>query len=565
MLASSLYEPDVASAQQTWLTGGLLDRVLECRDRLRAHVTGHVASDGGVRDRCGSRVLESALVLHLLRVEEVFPGTQKAICEYLERQRPRVRNNADNGVAVFENALIDAALGTAERNSRAAGFLEHFEHFTSDRKRFMFHAILAELGVVPSDDSFELSSVRYDLYATWVNLEMCAAKILQAFQRGRPELAGQVDRDYLLTELAGGSVRSVYEADVFAHALALLAARRLCPGSPLVRDGIRYLLRCQNSDGGFPFIAGWEPFLTATAGLALAAAGEDRPVLQAMGEFVARHQGADGGWPYAPRVRQSDADCSPYCLEFLRVADPPRFGEQVARAENYLLSLVNEDGGFGTYRRGDNSEVGVTGSAVSALAPSREGLAETLDAAVRYLLGRQQPDGTYERGWSLSEANAIFRAQFALQHYPLDPPAALRDRVRAASALSQRYLTSTQNPDGGWGQRTGAASDVLSTSYSLLTLSKLDEGPALRRGIEYLIARQRGDGGYVSIPDSAGPRPIPHDAPVLADAFALLAVSHVLAGRVRGWRSRPGRGLTRRVGDGGRAADVGRDPSRSRR
>ena len=283
--------------------------------------------------------------------------------------------------------------------------------------------------------------------------------------------------------------------------------------------GIEYLLRAQNPDGGLPFIAGWEPFVTAVSALALAAGEADTELIGRMADFVAAHQGEDGGWPYAPGVHQSDADCSPYCLLLLRAAGPRRFAGQIRAAEQYLAGLVNDDGGFGTYRRGDPSEVGVTGCAALALAPARDRFAVTLDGAVAFLRRRQRQDGTFERGWSLSEANAMFRAMLALRQCARESPEA-----KTAFEACARYLTRAQNADGGWGQCAGDPSDVLSTSYSLLALDACRAAGPVPRAHGYLLAQQQGDGGYISVPDSAGPRPIPHDVPVLADAFALLAL-----------------------------------------
>jgi squalene-hopene/tetraprenyl-beta-curcumene cyclase len=507
-----------------------LDAIAECRVRLSAHLIGHVGSDGGVRDRCGSRVLESSLMLFLLRAEGRYPAAQRGIAEYLRKRAGNVRPGRDGtALGALETALIDAALGDRPTAADSAfAFLDAFDHFTSPRKRFMFHTLLTELGAAESQAQFELESVGYDQYATWVNLQMCALKILRAYQCGRPRLATAADREYLMTRLADGSSRRIFEADIFAHLVALLAARRVEPGTPLVSAGIEYLLRAQNPDGGLPFIAGWEPFVTSVCALALAAGGADPAMIEQMAVFVAAHQGRDGGWPFAPGVRQSDADCSPYCLQLLRVVAPRRFAGQIRAAEQYLAALVNDDGGFGTYRRGDPSEVGVTGCAALALAPARDQFAATLGGAVAFLLRRQRPDGTFERGWSLSEANAMFRAMLALRHCAEGTPELTKAAVRQAFESCARYLIRTQNPDGGWGQCAGDPSDVLSTSYSLLALDACGTAGPVPRAHEYLLAQQQSDGGYFSIPDSAGPRPIPHDVPVLADAFALLALGRPL-------------------------------------
>ncbi|WP_024803523.1 prenyltransferase/squalene oxidase repeat-containing protein [Nocardia sp. BMG51109] len=538
MLASSLYVPPVTGTAPEPVDTAAAPAEWEPLARLRAHVIGHVGDDGAVRDRCGSRVLESCLLLYLLRAEGIFEDTQRGIVEYLETHRadPPESGAYDPEVAAVEQTLVSALLGESGASRVPLEAIDRYRHFTSPRKRFMFHTLFTELSVADSDVPFDLAAVRYDSYATWVNLEMCALKIMRAHQQGEPGAVTDADRTYLLHHLATGSDRSVFEADIFAHAVGLLGLRRIDPASPMIRSGLEALLRCQNPDGGFPFIAGWEPFGTAVCGLALAHSGADPAVVTSMAEYLVRTRSDDGGWAFAPRVRQSDADCTPYCLELLRATNDERFDTAIRATERYLLELVNSDGGFGTYRYGDDSEVGVTGSAVSALEPLRHNDATSgngrdhaaiLDGAVRYLLHKQQTDGTFERGWSASEANAMFRALFAFRHYRSGPPDELRESVESAAGAALRYFRRTQNPDGGWGQRPGDRSDVLSTSYSLLALTCCDTDPAVvRKGTDWLVAQQHRDGGFSSRPDSAGPRPFPHDLPVLADGFALLALAY---------------------------------------
>lgn len=58
-------------------------------------------------------------------------------------------------------------------------------------------------------------------------------------------------------------------------------------------------------------------------------------------------------------------------------------------------------------------------------------------------------------------------------------------------------LWSRQNPDGGWGYRSGASSATEPTLYAVLALAGASSNrPALERGIEWLKSRQRPDGGW---------------------------------------------------------------------
>src|SRR3981081_2750588 len=109
MLSMSMNLPKT-SRGRSWLNGTLWERSGECQSWLRSHVIGSIASDGGVRDRCGSRVLESTLMLHLLRAENAFPGVQQAVERYLEQRRKELAPPTGGSVVELEKSLIDGAL-----------------------------------------------------------------------------------------------------------------------------------------------------------------------------------------------------------------------------------------------------------------------------------------------------------------------------------------------------------------------------------------------------------------------------------------------------------------------
>jgi squalene-hopene/tetraprenyl-beta-curcumene cyclase len=488
----------------------------KARQNLISHLETHVASDGGVHERCQSRVLESALILSLLRSEKVHQKAQYDLITYLTNTL-HARN-----ITAFDRILIHAALGIGEtvRAADALKWLDDYDHFTADRKQVMLCIILALLGAVDATDIPDPDRIRYRNLAPWTAVSLCALKVIGAQIKRLPHLVSEVDRSFLLDR------SSDTECHLLAHLLTLHAHRILQPDSATIRDDISKLVPRLNADGGMPFICEMEVFCTATAGVALTRAGAQGPMLTRMADYLVSLQAAEGGWAFTATAPLCDADDTAYCVEFLSEFDPVRYRENITAGQEYLLSTANPDGGFPTFQRGRESEVTMTAGALIALAPLWSRHRDTLGATANFLLNSQRPDGTFERSWSLSETNAMFRTAFAIRSIPgawLDQRA--RNRISLAAARTVDYLERAQNGDGGWGQRVGAASDVLSTSYAILTAACWGRRIPQRRGLAYLLAAQEPDGGFSSIPDQSGPRPLPYDVPVLADIFALTALT----------------------------------------
>ena len=231
------------------------------------------------------------------------------------------------------------------------------------------------------------------------------------------------------------------------------------------------------------------------------------------------------GGPTPRTCGKATSTTAAYCLQFLRALDPARYATQIDAGDEYLLAIANPDGGFPTFRHGHPSEIAMTAGALTALTPDARGRAEIAPAALEYLLTAQQPDGTFERSWSLSEANSIFRALQALQHTQHLQPSPTRVRVNQVTSLAMSRLATTQHPDGGWGHQPAEPSDPISTSYALLVTRNWHTTPTHRAGLGYLLAQQQPDGGFTSRPDQAAPRPIPYDVPVLADICVLSALN----------------------------------------
>ncbi|WP_405804381.1 prenyltransferase/squalene oxidase repeat-containing protein [Streptomyces sp. NBC_01187] len=508
-------------------------RLLAAQARLAGRVRARVGADGLVAAPCESRVLESALLLGLVR--GLAPGDPA--CDRLTRYLKHALDT--DPPDPVQSAVARAVLGeVVAGHADTERMMARFPHFTAGRKRLMFQTLLAHLGAAPWP---ALPLARYAEYAasgqqSWLGLEMAALKVLAAHGTGRTAELGPGDLDALAPALRPGPV---WEANHLARLLGLLALWTDPARRTETSAAIRRVTRELRPDGGLPFITGMDLFATVTGGLALTAAGYGAHAsVRRMADAVAARQHADGGFGFTRGVRQSDADDTSYALEFLRATAPGRHVRAVEAAEDHLVALANDDGGVPTFARGVESETAMTAGAANALAPStRPGPRRTAEAAARFLARaaeeaseREGPGGAlHERSWSRNVTNALHRTVLAcesLTRTGLDVPrerlAGLRERL--LSQLVERRL-----PDGGWGHEDTGPSDPISTAYAAVALSRSREHALeLRSAVDYLADRQRPDGGFTSVPDQAGPRPLLYDAPALADICVLLAWGHAL-------------------------------------
>jgi len=256
-----------------------------------------------------------------------------------------------------------------------------------------------------------------------------------------------------------------------------------------------------------------------------------------------REQGRDhalGGWCFSNgEHRWPVSDCTAEALSaVLKVHEAANLmlspserisDERIAQAAEFILSRQNADGGFGTYerRRGsswletvnpsemfgqcmtERSYIECTGSSISALAHVRAAhprmLGSRLDDAVQrgvhFLRSRQRKDGSYAAFWGINFTYAIFHVAKGLRAagVPAKDPAL----VRAAE-----WLIGKQRADGGWGEHYSGClqdryvehpqSQVVMTSWALLALMEIIEAnaKAITRGIAWLQQVQSADGSW---------------------------------------------------------------------
>ncbi|MER7768670.1 prenyltransferase/squalene oxidase repeat-containing protein [Kitasatospora sp. NPDC096140] len=486
--------------------------------RLRAHLLSRVDPDGAVRDSCHSRVLESALLLALLDRTRQEPAARGRVAAYLAGHR--------NSPQPLDRLLARAALGGRPAMADLPDvevLLRQAPDFTGARKRALLHAVLVLLGATPDPappgvDAFDLRGLH-----TWARVQVTAVKAVLAHAHRQPNLIDAPDLELLRSTQRPGTV---WEANLLIH-LSVLHALAPVPGHQhVITDGIRTALQYQRPDGGMPFICDEDTWLTATAGLALHTTKAPVAVLDAVAGRLLRLQQPGGGWSYTEHARLADVDCTSVAVEVLHVTGPKTHRAAISRAIGALHALRGADHGFPTYLAGAPSEACMTAAAANALSTQGEHQHATVAEALDHLASQQRPDGSFPPDWSSSRLHTVFRATLAALRHPSH--ATSGGPARRIIRRATRLVLDSQNPDGGWGQQDGRASDAISTAYALITLSShtAEPGPAAR-GAAYLLTRQRTDGSIADVPDSIGPRPFGFTVPALADTFTLLALGHL--------------------------------------
>ncbi|MBB5867445.1 squalene-hopene/tetraprenyl-beta-curcumene cyclase [Allocatelliglobosispora scoriae] len=464
------------------------------RDSVRRAVLARVAGDGAVRDPCHGRALETALLLSLMdRVGYTSPA-RDSLARFLDSRRQPAR-------------LLSEQL------------LREVPDFTVDRKRATLCAFLVALGEPLPHGAPDPADLTLEGLHPWARVQITAVKAILAAATGRPESITPDDHNRLLdTQQAEG----VWEHNLLVHLSVLHGLAHRPDTTHVVRAGIAKALDHQRHDGGIPFVSDVDTWCTATAGVALTAAQTDPAALHPLAEHLVGRQAADGGWSFTDTVQLTDTDDVSVAVEFLHALDPHRYRNAISRGLAYLRGRQGPDGGFPTYAA-TPAEACMTAAAANALLCAPQHHRTHLDQALGHLMRSQRDDGSFPADWSASRLHTPFRAVLAAtQRETADDPRAVRIAAKVSGAI-----LGTQNPDGGWGQRIGDASDAISTSYAVIALTRGPESDAAARGVEFLLGSLRDDGGIASVPDSIGPRPFTFTVPALADIFALLALGHV--------------------------------------
>jgi squalene-hopene/tetraprenyl-beta-curcumene cyclase len=121
--------------------------------------------------------------------------------------------------------------------------------------------------------------------------------------------------------------------------------------------------------------------------------------------------------------------------------------------------------------------------------------------AIALVKSRQEPDGPWYGRWGVNYIYGTWQVLVGL--------AAVGEDMRAPYVRKAvEWLLKHQQPDGGWGEscasydgpslRGAGPSTASQTAWGLLALIAAGEvnHPAVRRGVDYLLARQNADGTW---------------------------------------------------------------------
>jgi squalene-hopene/tetraprenyl-beta-curcumene cyclase len=298
-----------------------------------------------------------------------------------------------------------------------------------------------------------------------------------------------------------------FSEDPWPAALVLLGLVASGEGQDMAAAIAGWLRRAVRSDGAWDAVTNLEltrSGYAATGLIAAGYAGDDR--LRATREFLRASQKTQafevldvpaGGWSF------SDSRGWPVTLESAEIlAALAGFGDDEAdpvlrTGLDWLVGRQDSRGSWSLWVRdtklaNDGPCPAITSQAVIAL--HEAGYANDHPAVAKastWLLSAQLPDGTFENLWyrDFTSGTAIVVAALSRAGR------AGHDVVRRSVA----WLRDTQLADDSWGPGDGSAGSVEETSWAvegLLAAGGDDNAAAAGRGVAWLVAAARADGGW---------------------------------------------------------------------
>ncbi len=254
----------------------------------------------------------------------------------------------------------------------------------------------------------------------------------------------------------------------------------------------------------------------------------ERQVTSLRGDWaLSRPDAPPGGWAFQyENAHYPDVDDTAVVGMLLHRNGDPGHAESVNRARDWILGMQSRNGGWGAFDADNDHDflnhipfadhgalldpptADVTARCVSFLAQLGHGAEEPAMArAIAYLRADQEPDGSWFGRWGTNYIYGTWSVLCALNAagLPHDDPAIRRAR---------EWLLDRQRDDGGWGEDEESyaasapgeyrASTPSQTAWAMLGLMAAGEtGPAVDRAAQYLARTQREDGEWDELPYTA--------------------------------------------------------------
>ena len=368
-------------------------------------------------------------------------------------------------------------------------------------------------------------------------LDRCARLIDPLIPKAMRARATRRAEEWILARLNGeGGLGAIFPAMVNAlEALALLGYPSDDPRRVTAKRAIEKLLVVGGSSAYCqPCVSPiWDSALAALAmqeeGSAASVVAADRALvwleskqlLDEPGDWqVSRPSLPGGGWAFQfENSFYPDLDDTAVIVWAMhRASDPTRHANSLNRALNWLVGMQSSNGGFAAFDVDnvhynlnqipfadhgallDPPTSDVTARVVAALSlVGRPEDQPALERAIDFLRSEQEADGSWFGRWG---TNYIYGTWSVLSAFGQARIGAEDEAVRRAV----QWLVARQNEDGGWGESQDtytrlrpqllAPSNAYQSAWALLALLAAGQvgSDAVRRGVEYLLRAQQPDG-----------------------------------------------------------------------
>ncbi|MBI3988713.1 MAG: squalene--hopene cyclase [candidate division NC10 bacterium] len=384
-------------------------------------------------------------------------------------------------------------------------------------------------------------------WMSWRNVFLGLDRLLRAYdahpmKRVRAKALKRAEAWILERMRGSGGLGAIYPA--MANSVWALVALGYPMDHPLVAKALREIdeLIVEDDDSLHPqpcFSPVWD---TANAIIALVDSGLDpsHPLLQraarwllsqqiaTVGDWAVKRPGlTPGGWYFQyENTFYPDCDDTAMVLMALHRVKLPTEEHEIQkegmdRGFHWLLGMQSKNGGWGAYDADNDklffNEIPFADHKALLDPPTSDVTARVLELmgqlgydrtfppaskALDFLKHEQEPEGCWYGRWGVNYIYGTWSVLSALN-------AISEDMNQPYVRRAVQWLKATQNPDGGWGETcksyegkafAGVGESTPSqTAWALLGLLAAGEARSepVRRGIRYLVTRQRDEGDWV--------------------------------------------------------------------